>query len=66
MKYQITRFGGQYIIRREAKNNAYVNWEIFNGYDFMGSVNWQEKIGKESVMDLDSAKAIIRDLRAAE
>ena len=66
MKYTITRFGGAYIIRRPATDNPFVNWEIFSGYDFMGSVNWTEKVTSESVMDLNEAKDIVRDLRAAD
>ena len=66
MNYQVTRFGGQYIIRREAKENPFVNWEIFSGYDFMGSVSWTEKITPDSMMDLDSAKATLEDLKAAD
>lgn len=42
------------------------NGKVFNGYDFMGSVNWEDYGGDAYWADPDEAEQIIRDLEAAD
>ena len=66
-KYQIATLGnGKGFIRRKTKTNPYSNYEYFAGYDFMGSVNWENKFNFDYEMPIDEAKQIIKDLMAAE
>lgn len=66
MKYQLVHCGSDFLIRRETKTNPYSNYEYFAGYDFMGGAIWTEKFSFDYAMDLESAKATVRDLRAAD
>ena len=40
--------------------------KVFNGYDFMGSVIWEDYGGDAYWMEPDEAEQIIRDLEAAD
>ena len=42
------------------------NGKVFNGYDFMGSVNWEDYGGDAYWADPDEAEQIVRDLEAAD
>lgn len=42
------------------------NEKAFNGYDFMGSVNWEDLGGDAYWMDPEEAKQILADLEAAD
>ena len=40
--------------------------KVFNGYDFMGSVEWEDYGGDACWMEPDEAEQIIKDLEAAD
>ena len=40
--------------------------KVFNGYDFMGSVNWEDYGGDACWMDPEEAQEIVRDLILAD
>lgn len=40
--------------------------KFFAGYDFMGSVNWVDSDAEATVMDVEEAQQIAKDLEAAE
>lgn len=40
--------------------------KVFNGYDFMGSVNWEDYGGDAYWMDQDEAETVLADLEAAD
>ena len=56
------------MIRTKVSTNKYGGWkyQYFAGYDFMGSVNWQDNFSFDKAMDLDEARSIIKDLEAAD
>ena len=39
---------------------------FFAGYDFMGSVIWQDNFSFDKAMDLDEAREIVKNLEAAD
>ena len=42
------------------------NEKVFNGYDFMGSVNWEDYGGDAYWAEPDEAEQIVKDLEAAD
>ena len=50
---------------KATKANHYSNTEYFQGYDEMGTACWGE-LDLNNDMDLESAKATLADLQAAE
>lgn len=67
--FRIIKSGSNYIIRKAEKLNNYGgrNYKYFNGYDFMGSVNWEEAIEAVDVtLDWDGATKTMHDLMDAE
>ena len=67
--YRIIKNGENYIIRKAEPVNGYGarDYKYFNGYDFMGSVNWEKDMGNVSEeLDWTSATATMHDLMAAD
>lgn len=52
--------GKEYAIQR------YSDGKFFQGYDFMGSANWEDGIHLENCMSYAEAEQIARDLESAE
>lgn len=48
------------------RNNENRQWPFFGGYDFMGSVDWENDILIAYYMDRDEAEQIVRDLESAD
>jgi len=61
--FKIIKSGDNYIIRKADKPNKY---QYFNGYDFMGSVNWVDSKSESQKLDWGSAVATLEDLIKAE
>ena len=57
---------GKYTITSvEIATNQPAVIKYFNGYDFMGSVNWVDSMGNSMGMDPDEAYQVLSDLIAA-
>lgn len=63
MKYNMFNLGDKYIVRRIASN---YNEEFFKGYSWMGDAEWSKTLNASFGMEYEEAKAIVRDLKAAD
>ena len=66
-KYHVAEAVGRFFVIMDTDDNKYANHVYFNGYDFMGSVNWENQFSFDFALETrEEAEQIVKDLEAAD
>lgn len=66
-KYHVAEAVGQYFVLMDTNENKYAPHVYFNGYDFMGSVNWENHFSFDyALSSKEEAEQIKADLESAD